>query len=66
MLRTTIQRTDNIDICYPEVTSMLKKSSAGYQPQKSNVFQPDEIRRFFSEAEDTQFLAVKVQDTASY
>lgn len=64
MLRLVIQRIDNVDICYPEVTSLLKKSSAGYIPQKSNVFQPDHIRRFFSEARDTEFLAVKVRDTA--
>lgn len=60
MLRTTIQRVNNIDICYPEVTSLLKRCMIGYEPQKSNIFQPDEIRRFFSEAKDSEFLAMKV------
>lgn len=60
MLRTTIQNKNSIDINYPEVTSLLKKSSIGFQSQKSSVFQPDEILRFLTEAKDTEFLAVKV------
>lgn len=65
MLRTTIQRNDNIDITYPEVTSLLKKSAVGFVQQrlKSNVFQPNDLQRFFNEAKDIEFLAVKVSDT---
>lgn len=62
MLRTTIQRNHNIDINYLEVTSLLKKSAVGYRSQKY-VFQANEIQRFFSEAMDFEFLAIKVRDT---
>lgn len=64
-LKATIQKNyNNIDISYPGLRSFLRTISSGYHPQKCNFFQPDEIRRFFSEAEDNEFLAVKVGDSS--
>lgn len=64
MLRSTIQSKFNIDISSLELSTLLKVSSFGYLPQnKCNVFKPDEIRRFFSEADDDEFLAAKVSNT---
>lgn len=65
MLRTTIQTKDNIDICYPELITFLKASSFGYVSQKLSVFRLDDLRRFLSEAEDDDFLAVKVRNIVS-
>lgn len=64
MLRTTILKNYNIDISYPSMKSFLKTSSFAYLPRKSTVFRPDEIQRFLSEADDREYLAVKVNDTA--
>lgn len=61
MLRTQIQEKFNVDIRYPEVKSFLKWCKFGYFPQKGLVFQPDEIRRFLCEADDYEFLGVKVR-----
>lgn len=60
MLKATIQKNNEIDISYPELKSFLRVTSSGYLPQKYNVFQPDEIRQFLSEADDNEFLVVKV------
>lgn len=64
MLRTTIQSKHNIDISYKELWAYLQTSSFGYLPQKLSVFELDEMRRFLSEADDKEFLAVKVRDKA--
>lgn len=63
MLITTIKKKHNIDISYPEVMTFLRTSKFGYVPQKCSVFQPDEIQRFLSEADDKEFLSVKVSHT---
>lgn len=60
MLRTAIQRNENVDIGYPKLISLLKKYSVGFQPKKSNVFDPVHIRNFLSQAPDIDFLVVKV------
>lgn len=62
MLKSTIQRQNNIDITYPEVTSFIKKCALGFRPQ-TNVFQPKELQRFFAESNDYEYLAVKVRDS---
>lgn len=60
MLRTTIEKNHNIDINYPKLLSLLKKFAVGYTAKKSNVFEPNEIDKFLSEAPDNEFLATKV------
>lgn len=60
MLKTTIQRNDNINIEYPKLLSQLKKNAVGFNAKKTKVFLPDEIRRFFTEADDLQHLCSKV------
>lgn len=61
MLRATIQTNHNIDICYPEIKSLLKWSKFGHVPQKGLVFQMDEIQRFFRDAQDHEYLGIKVR-----
>lgn len=60
MLRATILRNDEVDINYPNLASFLKNSAAGCEIKKINIFQPEEIQRFLSEAEDYEYLAMKV------
>lgn len=62
MLKTMIARNHNVDIKYPKLIAYLKKNSVGYRPKKSNVFQPDDIQKFLSDADDANFLAIKVTD----
>lgn len=64
MLTKTIQTKYNVDISYPEVKTFLRKTASGYLPQKSYVFQPDDIQRFLREASDNEFLASKVSNAA--
>lgn len=61
MLRSTIQKNHNVDIAYPELKSLLKATSFAYLPRRCELFRPDEIQRFLSEAADDKFLAVKVR-----
>lgn len=61
MLKTTIERNDRVDVNYSKLNSLLKDSSVGFIAKKSNVFQPEQIRRFLVEAPDSDFLIVKVR-----
>lgn len=66
MLKTTIQRNNNVNIEYPKLISLLKKNSVGFEPKKSKVFEPDEVRRFLAEADDFHYLAAKVNILANF
>jgi len=62
--RTIIQKKHNVDIHYPELMTFLRTCKFGYQPQKLLVFEQDDLQRFLAEADDNEFLAVKVRDSA--
>ena len=61
MLRTTIQQKHNVDISYPTLIAYLKRKSVGFVPKKSNVFEPNQIMQFLSQADDVRHLANKVK-----
>lgn len=63
MLRTTILRNEHTDIVYPRLLAYLKKNSNGYKPVKSLVFEGHHIARFLAEANDREFLCLKVKNT---
>lgn len=61
MIRTTVQKNNNVDIAYPKLISFLKKENVGYVAKKSSVFESSDIQKFLSDAEDNDYLALKVR-----
>ncbi|XP_051164650.1 uncharacterized protein LOC127283675 [Leptopilina boulardi] len=61
MLKTTINNKKNIDIKnYKQLLAFLKKKNTGYNPKKSEVLTSDQIEQFLKEADDTEYLDIKV------
>lgn len=61
MLRTTLNINDNIDIRrFSRLVPYLKKKSVGYRPKKSQILTRPQIDRFMVEADDVDYLMMKV------
>lgn len=61
MLKTTIYIKNNIKIQdYVSLITFLKNQSKGFQPKKSNVLTPEQIKTFLDTAPDDKYLATKV------
>lgn len=61
MLKSTLLLKENVDIKqYNLVISFLKRKFEGHRPKKSNVFAKKDIERFLLEAEDINYLFIKV------
>lgn len=61
MLKTVIESRHNTNIKSGRLTTFLKRNETGYEPKKSKVFLPEEIRRFLTQADDKTYLAAKVR-----
>ncbi|KAK4874317.1 hypothetical protein RN001_013677 [Aquatica leii] len=60
-LKSCINIENNIDISkYNKLITYLKRLSEGFQPKKSKVLEAGDIDRFLRDADDHQFLAIKV------
>ncbi|EFN70780.1 hypothetical protein EAG_00488 [Camponotus floridanus] len=61
MLKATLNINNDINIQnYTKLTSFMKQLSKGYQPKKSKVLTPSQIKTFLNEAEDNKHLLTKV------
>lgn len=61
MLKSTININENIDITrYSKLVPFLKKKSVGYRSKKSKVLTRDDVQRFLVEADDENYLLIKV------
>lgn len=61
MLKTMMKMNEGIDIStYHNLSTFLKKKSAGYKPKKAKAFTAEEIERFLNDAPDETWLDVKV------
>lgn len=61
MLKSMVKLKDNVDISsYHTLTAFLKTNASGYEPNKAKVFTEMEIKKFTSEADDYDWLDVKV------
>ncbi|XP_063922982.1 uncharacterized protein LOC135137290 [Zophobas morio] len=60
-LKATININENIFIKqYSKLVSFLKKKSVGYRAKKSKVLTRDDVQRFLGEADDENYLLMKV------
>lgn len=63
MLKATLKAKENIDIGkYGALIPYLKKINVGYRGKKSKVLTREEIKTFLKEAEDAEYLFVKVSN----
>ncbi|KAJ6639008.1 hypothetical protein Bhyg_11747, partial [Pseudolycoriella hygida] len=61
MLKSTLRTFEDLDIGqYFQVKAFLKQKSSGFKSVRANVFTEEEIRKFVMEADDRQWLDVKV------
>lgn len=60
-LRTMIYLNKNVNISnFMNLNVFLKRKSAGYIPKKSKVFTPNDMEKFLIDADDHQYLLMKV------
>lgn len=61
MLKSTLLINKNVDISkYPKVVSFLKRQSVGYKAKKSKVLTKEEVDKFMEEADNNNYLLIKV------
>ena len=61
MLTATTSTKNNVDISKcKQLVAFLKRQPERYKPNTSKIFTKDEIERFLKEADDKQFLRIKV------
>lgn len=61
MLRAVISLKQNVDISkFNHLIAFLKKQSVGHKPKKSRILTIEDISRFLREADDKEFLLMKV------
>ncbi|XP_044271964.1 activating transcription factor 7-interacting protein 1 isoform X2 [Tribolium madens] len=61
MLRHCLSLYKHVDISkYSRLQALLKCTSEGYSPKKSNTLEEEDIHRFLQEADDRMYLAMKV------
>lgn len=62
MLKLCLNIYKNVDISqYNKLQAYLKSHSKGYVPKKSRILEAENVNRFIVEAEDKQYLAIKVR-----
>lgn len=62
MLRSVLSIKKNIDISkYIHLVAFLKRKSEGYRAKKSRIFTKEDIAKFLLDADDKQFLMIKVK-----
>lgn len=62
MLKATMKVKRGIDIGeYRQLMTLLKRKSDGYKSKKSKAFTRQEVARFILEADDDEYLAIKVR-----
>jgi hypothetical protein len=67
MIRSSLIVNTNIDISkYPKLMAFLKRNSDGYQAKKSKVLTRDQMEIFLSEANDNEYLMIKVKSYKNY
>jgi hypothetical protein len=67
MIRSSLIVNTNIDISkYPKLMAFLKRNSDGYQAKKSQVLTRDQMEIFLSEANDNEYLMIKVKSYKNY
>lgn len=60
-LKATININEKVDISnYNTLTAFMKKKSRGFSSKKSNVFTPDQMQSFLTQASDEKYLTTKV------
>ena len=63
MHKAVIKLKEKVDIgSYETLVAFLKKQLVGFEPKQSEVFTKEQIRKFLSDAPDTQYLATKVKN----
>lgn len=61
MLKSTLNIKENIDLRkFPKLVPYLKKKSVGYRAKKSKILTREQINRFITEANDENYLMMKV------
>lgn len=66
-LRTTIYVNKNVDIKkFTNLIAFLKRESDGYVPKKPKMFTKNQIEKFLMEADDKEFLMMKVKQSFIY
>lgn len=61
MIKSLLKIRHNVDISkYLKLRTFLKNQSVGYSPEKTKVFTKEEFDKFFIEAPDEKYLAIKV------
>ena len=62
ILKATLRIEEDIDTTFkvPKFRAFMKKKNDGHKPKKSNVFAREEINKFGIEADDSNFLLMKV------
>ncbi|KAJ3634683.1 hypothetical protein MTP99_007629 [Tenebrio molitor] len=61
MIRSSLIVNTNIDISkYPKLMAFLERNSDGYQAKKSKVLTRDQMEIFLSEANDNEYLMIKI------
>jgi hypothetical protein len=64
MLKATLKAKENINIeKFGALIPYLKKLNVGYRSKKSKVLTREEIKNFLEQAEDGEYLFVKVSNT---
>jgi hypothetical protein len=67
MIRSSLIVNTNIDISkYPKLMAFLERNSDGYQAKKSKVLTRDQMEIFLSEANDNEYLMIKVKSYKNY
>ena len=61
MIKAILKIDHDIDIGnYHKLNALMRTKSVGYEPTKSNVFEPEDILKFLNEAPDKMYLDHKV------
>lgn len=61
MVRAQLMAKQNMNIkTYARLQAFLKRNSVGYRPKKAKVFLEEEMQRFYKEAPDDKYLAMKI------
>lgn len=63
MLRTMVNNEKNVGILKNDkLKAYIKQINIGYRPKKAKVFTPMDLKKFFLQAPDEEYLTVKVKN----